>query len=82
MRCETCHGLGRLTYDEHPHPKPQQFGSVFPCPDCGGGGVAHCCDGLTACNDAECPDCGGSGWRGHGMGGDTCGRCNGKGIIT
>ena len=22
-----------------------------PCPDCGGTMVAHCCDGLTACND-------------------------------
>ena len=51
MRCETCHGLGKLTYDEHPAPKPTQFGSVFPCPDCGGSGVAHCCDGLTSCND-------------------------------
>jgi hypothetical protein len=22
-----------------------------PCQDCGGTGIAHCCDGLTACND-------------------------------
>lgn len=29
----------------------------------------------------QCTDCGGSGWRGHGMGGDTCGKCNGKGNI-
>lgn len=27
-------------------------GAAFePCPDCGGTIVAHCCDGLTACND-------------------------------
>jgi hypothetical protein len=25
--------------------------SLEPCPDCGGTMVAHCCDGLTACND-------------------------------
>jgi hypothetical protein len=24
-----------------------------PCPGCGGTMVAHCCDGLTACNDVE-----------------------------
>jgi hypothetical protein len=30
---------------------------------------------------ATCNDCGGSGWKGHGMGGDTCGRCNGKGKL-
>lgn len=28
---------------------------------------------------AKCFDCAGSGWTGHGMGGDTCGRCGGKG---
>jgi hypothetical protein len=33
MICETCHG--------------QQ---VFPpCPDCGGCGIGHCCDGLIEC---------------------------------
>ena len=25
--------------------------ALEPCPDCGGTQVAHCCDGLTACND-------------------------------
>jgi hypothetical protein len=25
--------------------------ALEPCPDCGGTMVAHCCDGLTACND-------------------------------
>jgi hypothetical protein len=25
--------------------------ALQPCPDCGGAMVAHCCDGLTACND-------------------------------
>ena len=56
MRCETCQGQGKVTYDKHPEPKPTQFGSVFLCPDCGGSGVSHCCDGLTACNDPPRPD--------------------------
>lgn len=29
----------------------------------------------------ECEDCSGSGWIGHGMGGDTCAKCGGKGIV-
>lgn len=33
MRCETCHG---------------QLMTGIPCPDCGGSGVAHCCDGICA----------------------------------
>ena len=27
--------------------------ALAPCPDCGGTMVAHCCDGLTACNDVD-----------------------------
>ena len=27
--------------------------ALEPCPDCGGTMVAHCCDGLTACNDVD-----------------------------
>ena len=53
MRCETCQGVGRVTYDQHPEPKPEPFGCAFPCPDCGGSGISHCCDGLTACNDPD-----------------------------
>jgi hypothetical protein len=33
MICETCHG--RQTFP--------------PCPECGGCGIAHCCDGLIEC---------------------------------
>lgn len=54
MRCERCQGIGKLTYDQlTPQEKGymDQFGSVFPCPDCGGCGISHCCDGLTAEND-------------------------------
>ena len=39
MNCTTCHGHGRVTYDEHPEPKPEPFGSVFPCPTCAGTGT-------------------------------------------
>ena len=44
MICETCR------YNDVPG--FIRNGAAFePCPDCGGTMVAHCCDGLTACND-------------------------------
>ena len=59
MRCETCQGRGWVRdqipmFTEYPnaairHPK-------VPCPDCGGCGVAHCCDGLTAANETPEPE--------------------------
>lgn len=57
MRCDACQGIGKVTYDQHPHPKPEPFGSVFPCPECAGSGITHCCDGLTAanCGDLDWP---------------------------
>ena len=55
MRCETCQGIGKVTYDQHPEPKTRPFGSVFPCPECAGSGITHGCDGLTACNDIPGP---------------------------
>lgn len=30
----------------------------------------------------KCDECSGYGWIGHGMGGDTCGKCSGKGVTT
>ena len=52
MRCELCHGLGKLTYDELPAAERAKvgFGSVFPCPRCAGSGIDHCCDGMRACD--------------------------------
>ena len=57
MICEACHGTGRrlnpaLTvhstmtggWVENPHGLPL----LVPCDECGGSGVAHCCDGLRA----------------------------------
>ena len=49
MICETCR------YNDPPG-FVRCAGSIEPCPDCGGTQVAHCCDGLTACNDPVPPD--------------------------
>ena len=43
MRCNLCDGSGM-------RPSP---GGGTPCPECGGCGVAHCCDGLVACGEIE-----------------------------
>lgn len=46
MICERCHGEGMVGSD----PSGERTGKLVPCPDCGGCGVAHCCEG-------ERPDC-------------------------
>ena len=43
MRCNLCDGTGM-------RPSP---GGGAPCPECGGCGVAHFCDGLVACGEIE-----------------------------
>ncbi len=43
MRCNFCDGSGMR----------QQGGVILPCPECGGCGVAHCCDGIQACCEVE-----------------------------
>ena len=43
MRCHLCEGSGM-------RPSPR---GLTPCPECGGCGVAHCCDGLVACGEIE-----------------------------
>jgi DnaJ-class molecular chaperone len=56
MICETCHGEGKVWCDSLQvtgvipddkllHPQPR-FSLREPCPDCGGCGFAHCCEGL------------------------------------
>jgi hypothetical protein len=44
MICERCR------YNDPPG-FIRDAGNLEPCPECGGTQVAHCCDGLTACND-------------------------------
>jgi hypothetical protein len=60
MRCERCHGLGRVLVDNHGAGGAAfWFGAALPvsadgagiealCPECNGSGIAHCCDGLCA----------------------------------
>ena len=43
MLCELCHGKHYLV----------QRGMTLPCPECGGLGLLHCCEGLQP--DAETP---------------------------
>jgi DnaJ-class molecular chaperone len=53
MRCQKCQGSGEVNAQytvKHPETNAQWARyTVQPCPDCMGSGVAHCCDGLTAC---------------------------------
>jgi hypothetical protein len=65
MICEVCHGTGKrlnpaLSLDRSPlaglRGNPKGLPLLVPCEDCGGSGVAHCCDGLRAQpEDAPCP---------------------------
>ena len=43
MRCEICNGTGMQ----------RASGVTVPCVECGGCGVAHCCDGLQACGEVD-----------------------------
>ncbi len=43
MRCNFCDGTGLRVQGPTP----------VPCAECGGCGVAHCCDGLQACCEIE-----------------------------
>jgi DnaJ-class molecular chaperone len=38
VRCEDCQGKGVLSAEDGPRP----------CPECGGSGIVHCCEGLQA----------------------------------
>ena len=49
MRCDTCQGSGKIE-DVVRHTDQAPTNSLapapLPCPDCGGSGIAHCCEGL------------------------------------
>jgi hypothetical protein len=59
MRCEACKGTGRKviygpsishtffdeTLGEEITIASADFAASLPCPDCGGCGIAHCCEG-------------------------------------
>jgi hypothetical protein len=56
MLCETCRwnerpGFVRVRRDaEH-----TDHYDLIPCPDCGGQGIAHCCDGICEQPDTVAP---------------------------
>lgn len=51
MRCEGCDGKGRVRLQsKDSNPDPKLWIEEIPCPECGGCGVAHCCDGLVECD--------------------------------
>ena len=58
MRCETCFGIGETLIDREGQPvnRLRDAAMMIPCPDCGGSGLAHCCEGDSACNQTEAPD--------------------------
>lgn len=55
MLCETCRLSGRPGYVRAAAPAPDAP-DMIPCPDCGGQGIAHCCDGICAQPDAAQPE--------------------------
>jgi hypothetical protein len=51
MLCETCRYSGRVGFVRAGGPTPtddrvDDQAALIPCPDCGGSGIAHCCDGI------------------------------------
>ncbi len=47
MLCETCRLTGRPGFVRAPRRADDQADEpMIPCPDCGGSGIAHCCDGI------------------------------------
>lgn len=43
MICETCHGNGFCS--DVAYTQGREYVTHVPCPECGGCGVSHCCDG-------------------------------------
>jgi DnaJ-class molecular chaperone len=50
MICPTCHGEHYLVL---PYAQHGLVMAVVPCPDCGGHGRVHCCDGQRAQPDEK-----------------------------
>ena len=47
MLCETCRWSGRPGFvHASRHVQHDDHCGLIPCPDCGGQGIAHCCDGI------------------------------------
>ena len=48
MRCQTCQGT-ECAVQTPSALELAGFLPPYPCPDCGGSGIAHCCEGDRAC---------------------------------
>jgi hypothetical protein len=54
MRCERCHGGGKIGRFTRPGDGIYEWigeaiiSQIDPCPECGGSGIIACCDGLVA----------------------------------
>ena len=48
MLCDTCRWTGRPGFVRAPGSIQEDPCAIIPCPDCGGQGIAHCCDGICA----------------------------------
>jgi hypothetical protein len=49
MLCETCRYSARVGFvraGTHTPTDDRADERLIPCPDCGGSGIAHCCDGI------------------------------------
>jgi len=57
MLCETCRYSGRVGFVRAFGPASADErideAALVPCPDCGGSGIAHCCDGI--CEQPNAP---------------------------
>lgn len=51
MICRTCHGTGRKSFADLPG--AELVPSPLPCPECGGSGFTHCCEGDQVQPDRE-----------------------------
>jgi hypothetical protein len=63
MLCETCRLTGRPGFVRAAKQADDRAEEqMIPCPDCGGSGIAHCCDGIceqpSGPNDATSNDAG------------------------
>jgi len=57
MLCETCRYSGRVGFvragSHASSDERDDQAALIPCPDCGGSGIAHCCEGI--CEQPSAP---------------------------
>jgi hypothetical protein len=53
MLCETCRWTGRPGFVRASGTSQEDHSAMIPCPECGGQGIAHCCDGVCEQPKAE-----------------------------